>query len=122
MKTMAYGLAFLLLLSEISVACTVVGVAETTPSSRNVKIVVDPWGAVIPKADIQIYRRGSYPQNQLQLPKTNQEGRFAGSLEPSSYTDIILVPEFRTGVLAVEIARDGEQSELRETLQIAPGP
>jgi hypothetical protein len=81
--------------------------------------VVDPSGAVIPKAEIQVYERGAYPDKPLVRLKTNEGGQFAASLRPGIYTLTIQMPGFRMAFRSVELEADAGESELRETLQLA---
>ena len=81
-------------------------------------IVLDPVGAVIPKAKIQIHKRGSYPGEPMKTLKTNELGRFSDSLKPGAYTVIVRVPGFRTEFQGIEISPDGKDDELRQVLQV----
>ena len=96
---------------------------KTLPLERVRKldgIVQDPSGAVIPNAIVDIYKRGSYPQGLLSKLRTNQEGRFAVSLNPGSYTAIVQMPGFRTDFVIIEISPENQVGEVRKILQIGP--
>jgi hypothetical protein len=81
--------------------------------------VVDPIGAVVPKAEIQVYRRGSYPQQPAKTLKTDDLGRFSDNPDPGSYTVVIQMHGFRPEFLNVEISPSGKDDELRLPLQVA---
>ena len=100
-----------------------IDVLEQSPPSVRVKslngTVLDPLGAVIVMAEIQVYRRGAYPRNPSALLKTDGSGRFAASLEPGVYPAIFRIRGFKAEILGVEVVRDGGKRELRQTLQVA---
>ena len=96
-------------------------VEQAPPAARvrTLKVtVIDANSAVISNAEIQIHKRGSYPQDPVKIIKTNEVGRFEGSVESGTYTLIFRMRGFRSELLSVEIAPDGKDIELRETLQI----
>lgn len=98
------------------------GVEQSPPSLRLRELagtVVDPSGAVIAKAEIQVYKRGAYPGKPLVRLKTSETGQFTASLHPGIYTLIIQMLGFRTAFRSVELVPDAGESELRETLQLA---
>jgi hypothetical protein len=82
-------------------------------------VVLDPLGAVIPKAEIQIYKHGSYPGEPVKTLKTDDLGRLVESFEPGVYTIIVRKPGFQTQFQGVEISPDGKDEELRYVLQVA---
>jgi hypothetical protein len=94
----------------------------TTRMRSLIGTVVDPVGAVIPNAEVQVYRRGTYPQSPVKILNTTAEGRFEDSFEPGIYTIIIRMRSFgrwfRSEVIGVEIAPGGSETELRQTLQV----
>ncbi len=81
-------------------------------------LVLDPSGAAIPHAEIQVYKRGSYPKKPLAKGWTDQEGRFTVLLNPSSYTIIVRMQGFGTSIRVVEISPDGREGQLHEILQV----
>ena len=83
--------------------------------------VMDQIGAVIPHAEIQVYKRGSYPHGPVAKVWTDQQGRFTVPLNPDHYTVVIQRAGFRTGYRIIEISRDGADSQVREILQIGGG-
>jgi len=96
-------------------------VEQAPPSARlrTLKVtILDANDAVVPNAEIQIYKKGSYPQDLVKIAKTNDVGRFEGSLQPGTYTVIFRMRGFRSEVRCIEIARDGEESEMRQTLKV----
>jgi len=107
---------------RFSELCLVVDWVEQAPPAARVRTlkvtVIDANSAVISNAEIQIHKRGSYPQDPVKIIKTNEVGRFEGSVESGTYTLIFRMRGFRSELLSVEIAPDGKDIELRETLQI----
>jgi hypothetical protein len=97
-------------------------VEQSLPAARIRSLkgtVLDASGAVIPGAEIQVYKRGSYPETRVKALKATAEGRFVVSLEPGVYTVIFrMKPGFRSEFLGIEVALDGAETELRQTLQV----
>ncbi len=94
---------------------------QSAPGLRLRKLagtVVDPVGAVISKADVQIYKRGKYPYGTVTTLETNEAGRFEASLEPGVYTVIFRMYGFGKEFLEIEISPHGSETEVRETLQV----
>jgi hypothetical protein len=81
-------------------------------------VVLDPSGAAIPHAEIQVYKRGSYPQNPVAKVWSDQEGRFTVALNSDSYTIIVRVQGFGTGIRVVEISPDGGEGQFHQTLEV----
>jgi len=75
-------------------------------------------GAVIPHAEIQVYKCGSYPHNALTKVWTDQQGRFTVPLNPDRYTVVIQGLGFKTAYRIIESSPDGAEGQLREILQI----
>jgi hypothetical protein len=97
-------------------------VEESTPllKARSlVGTVMDQVGAVMPKAEVHVYRRGSYPQAPLHVLKTNDVGRFSDVLEPGIYTIVVSRYGFAPECFAVEVAPDGKECEWRQMLELA---
>ena len=95
---------------------------QSDPSQRLRRLagtLVDANGAVIPGADIQVYRRGKYLDGAPATFKTNDVGRFKASLEPGIYTVIFRMFGFEREFVEVEISPEGSERELYETLQVA---
>jgi hypothetical protein len=95
---------------------------QSPPSQRLIKLagtVADKTGAVIPGAEVQVFKRGKYPDEVLTTVKTNDVGHFAPTLEPGIYTIIIRMFGFSSTFVEVEISPDGTESELHKTLQVA---
>ncbi|MGC1484046.1 MAG: carboxypeptidase-like regulatory domain-containing protein [Candidatus Acidiferrum sp.] len=80
--------------------------------------VMDPVGAVIPKAEVQVYKRDSYPHSPVKILSTNETGEFSDLLEPGIYTVIVRASGFAAECLAVEIRRDDKECELRQILDV----
>jgi hypothetical protein len=95
---------------------------QFAPSQRLRKLagtIADKTGAVIPGVEVQVFKRGEYPDKVLITFKTNQVGRFEQTLEPGIYTIVIRMFGFTGTFLEVEIAPDGSENELHKTLQVA---
>ena len=97
-------------------------VEQLPPSARLRSLngtVLDPLGALIVTAEIQVYRRATYPQNPVASLKTDDRGRFAASLESGIYTVVLRARGFKSEIVGVEVTPVGSEKELRETLQVA---
>lgn len=98
--------------------------SERLPPSLRLRtlagVVLDQAGGVIPKAEIQIYKRGSYPREPVMTVKTDDEGKFSATPEPGVYTVIVRRLGFRPEFQGVEISPDGKGDELRQILQVPP--
>ena len=95
---------------------------QSDPSQRLRRLagtLVDANGAVIPGADIQVYKRGKCPDGAPATFKTNDVGRFEASLEPGIYSVIFRMFGFEREFVEVEISPEGSERELYETLQVA---
>ena len=82
------------------------------------RTVLDQAGAVIPHAEIQVYKRGSHPHNALTRVWTDQQGRFTVPLNPDRHTVVIQGLGFKTAYRIIEISPDDAEGQLREILQI----
>jgi Carboxypeptidase regulatory-like domain len=80
--------------------------------------VLDQAGAVISQAEIQVYKRGSYPHSPVAKVWTDGQGRFTVPLNPDHYTVVIQRTGFKTGYRIIEISPEGAEGQLREILQI----
>jgi hypothetical protein len=79
--------------------------------------VQDPWGAMIPGANIKVVRKGSTDKaNPLRL-KSDANGRFSAQLIDGVYIAVFSSPGFRTEIVPFEVARQGEK-EMLVKLQI----
>lgn len=81
-------------------------------------VVLDPAGGVAPHTEIDVYKRGSYPQNPVVKIWSDQEGRFTAPLNPDSYTIIFRSQGFTTSIRVIEISPDGREDRVRVILQI----
>jgi hypothetical protein len=98
------------------------GAEQSAPSQRLRKLagtIADKTGAVITGAEVQVFKRGKYPDEVLTTVKTNEVGHFAPTLEPGVYTIIVRMSGFNSTFVEVEISPDGSESELHKTLQVA---
>ena len=94
---------------------------KTTPIERVSQlngVVVDPAGAGIFNAEIAIYKHGSRPPNPLTKLKTNEEGQFAASLDPGTYTVVIQRPGFKTDLFVIEISPGNGEGKIQRILKI----
>ena len=100
-----------------------VDVVEQSPPSVRLKslngTVLDVLSAQIVTAEIQVYRRGTYPQDPVASLKTDDRGRFAALREPGIYTVVFTARGFKSEIVGVEVTPVGGEKELRETLQVA---
>jgi len=83
--------------------------------------VLDQAGAVIPHAEIQVYKRGSYPHSPVAKIWTDEQGRFTVPLNPDHYTVVIQRTGFKTGYRIIEISPEGAEGQLQEILQVGGG-
>ena len=100
-----------------------VEMVEQSPPSVRLRAlngtVLDPLSALIVTAEIQVYRRETYPQDSVASLKTDDRGRFAASLEPGIYTVVFKTRGFKSEIVGVEVTPLGSEKELRETLLVA---
>ena len=100
-----------------------VDIVEQSPPSVRLKslkgTLIDPLGAQIVMAEIQVYRRATYPQDPVASLKTDDHGQFSASLEPGIYTLVFRTRGFKSEIVGVEVTRGGTEKGLRETLQVA---
>ncbi len=95
---------------------------ESSPAIRSRSLkgrVVDPVGALVHEAEIQVYKRGSYPQSPIKVLKTDEGGRFSDTLDPGNYTVFVQMHGFRTEFFSLEISANGKDGELQLPLQLA---
>ena len=82
-------------------------------------IISDPSGAVIPHAEILVFKRDSYRRGQPVLKAwTDQEGRFKTTLDPGTYVVAIRTVGFKSAVHLVEVTSGGIETQIREVLQV----
>jgi hypothetical protein len=77
----------------------------------------DPWGAMIPGANIKVVRRGSADKSDVQRLKSDENGRFSAQLADGVYIAFFSSPGFRTEVVPFEVSGQGEK-EMLVKLQI----
>jgi len=98
--------------------------AEKAPVTELVRefggLLLDPSGASIPGAEIQVLRKDSQPAVVAKL-KSDEAGRFATRLADGTYVAFIQMPGFRRQVLAFEVARTAGPKQLRISMQIGSG-
>jgi Carboxypeptidase regulatory-like domain len=95
---------------------------EQSPPALRVRslrgTIMDPVGGVIPKAELQIYKRGSYPRNPVQKLETDENGEFADLLEPGAYTVVVRRLGFAPKCFAVDIAQDAQECTFLQTMDV----
>jgi len=95
---------------------------EESPPSLRVRslkgTVMDPVGAVIRGAEVQIYGRGAYPEGPMETLRTNEIGEFSDMLAPGIYTVVVRAPGFAPDCFAVEVRRESNECELFQMLEI----
>jgi hypothetical protein len=95
--------------------------AEKAPVTELVRefggLLLDPSGASIPGAEIQVLHKDSLPAVVAKL-KSDEAGRFATRLADGTYVAFIQMPGFQTQVLAFEVARTAGPKQLRIPMQI----
>ncbi len=98
--------------------------AEKAPVTELVRefggLLLDPSGASIPGAEIQVLSKDSQPAVVAKL-KSDEAGRFATRLADGTYVAFIQMPGFRRQVLAFEVARTAGPKQLRISMQIGSG-
>jgi carboxypeptidase family protein len=100
---------------------TNLAIAEKTPVTERIQgfrgLVVDPVGAPIPGAEIQVLRKGSVGEIVVTL-KSDEAGRFAAPLAGGTYVAFVRMLAFRTEVVGFEIAGGASAKSVRISMQI----
>ena len=86
------------------------------------RAVVDPAGARVPGALIEVYPRGSGSKSKAIQLKADENGRFSAPLADGTYTVVVRMQGFRIWFLLFQIARDGKAKELNASLRIGGCP
>jgi hypothetical protein len=81
-------------------------------------IVWDPAGAVIPNAEVAIYKRGAIDKLHPVRVKTGESGHFSVKLAPGIYTAVFTSWGFRTELLVFEITPGGSKEDLKVGLKV----
>jgi hypothetical protein len=98
--------------------------AEKNPPSEHIEefkgIVVDPAGATIAGAEIEIFPKGARIRGDARAvkSKTNAEGQFSVPLAEGVYTALFMIPGFQTKVVTFEINHSSGADGLRVSLQM----
>ena len=96
-------------------------VVEKTPATQHVQefsgLVVDPSGAPIPGAAIEVLRKGSHSESVVKL-KSDKAGRFGAPIAEGTYVAFFQMPGFRTEIVGFKVARDAPIEALRVLMQI----
>jgi hypothetical protein len=77
----------------------------------------EPWGAMIPGANIKVVRKGSADNRDVMRLKSDANGHFSAQLADGVYIAFFSSPGFRTGIVPFEVAAQGEK-EMLVKLQI----
>jgi hypothetical protein len=80
--------------------------------------VVDPSGAAIPQALIEIYSDGAKDGRHAVQLKTDADGSFLQHLNDGTYRTLVMFPGFKTNFFVFQISRSATDKNLRVPLQI----
>jgi carboxypeptidase family protein len=92
--------------------------ATTTKTRRFAGTVLDPAGAVIPRATIKVFEKGSGGRKILATLESDSEGRFSANLRSGSYTAVFMSQGFKTNIVVIQVSPDVAEQELRVPLQL----
>ncbi len=98
-----------------------IAVAENGASARTQQfagVVVDPAGALIKRARIQVFKKGSGGKNVLTSLESDEQGHFSSFLRAGSYTAVFMSPGFKTHIIVIEVSPDANERDLQVPLQI----
>jgi len=92
--------------------------ASTTNWVKDFKgLVFDQSGAVIPRAQVEIFRKDALDGGPLVKMETGEKGEFAAHLENGTYVATFRSQGLKTYVLVFEVSEKG-QAELHITLEV----
>jgi hypothetical protein len=80
--------------------------------------VLDPIGAVVPRASLAIYRQGAKDLAHPLKATADDGGQFYVQLKPGRYTVVVQSPGFKTQFVTIEISRDAPEKALNVKLNI----
>lgn len=80
--------------------------------------VLDPGGAVVPRASLAIYRHGSKNIAHPVKATADNAGRFSVRLKPGKYTVVIQSPGFEAPFVTIEVSRDAAERALNVNLNL----
>jgi hypothetical protein len=96
-------------------------IAEKTPITHTIPefegLLLDPSGAAIPGAEIEIIRTNSKPGPAAKV-KSDESGRFKSTLDDGTYVAFFQAPGFRTEIVAFELNKKADPKELRISIRI----
>ena len=120
--TLATATSFeMTLLSPVSLLEARIAIAEKTPSARTIPefqgLLLDPSGAAISGAEIEIIRKNSKPGPAAKV-KSDESGRFKSTLDEGTYGAFFQAPGFRTELVVFAINKKADPEELRISMQI----
>jgi Carboxypeptidase regulatory-like domain len=102
-------------------AQAVLAAAEKLPIRETVReftgSLQDPWGAMIPGANIKVVRKGSADNRDVMRLKSDANGHFSAQLANGAYIAVFSSPGFRTEIVPFEVAAQGDK-EMLVKLQI----
>ena len=107
--------------SSVSSLDARLAIAEKTPVTQRIHefngLLLDPSGAAIPGAEIEIMRKGSKGESVAKL-KSDEAGRFVAPLDEGTYVAFIQMPGFRTEIVAFELAQNAGPRDLSISMRI----
>ena len=101
-------------LDEYSLMTAKLQVTEQVPEFKG--HVVDPVGAAIPQALVEIYADGAKDGKHAVEIKTGADGSFLQHLGKGTYRALVISPGFRTSFVVFEISRSASAKDLRVPL------
>jgi hypothetical protein len=103
----------------ITLAAPAVNTAPINDYIRQFKgVVSDVTGAVIPKAQVQVYRRGEEVKEPVAKLRADVSGRFSAQLAPGAYVAFLESPGFKTRIVGFEIGPQLQAKDLQIQLVV----
>jgi uncharacterized GH25 family protein len=111
----------MILVPSVSLLDARLAIAEKTPITRNIHefkgLLLDPSGAAISGAEIEIIRKNSKPGPAAKV-KSDESGRFKSTLDDGTYVAFFQASGFRTEIVAFELDNKPDPKELRISMRI----
>jgi hypothetical protein len=96
-------------------------IVEKAPIAQRIQqftgLVLDPSGAAVSGAEIEVMRKGSKGGPVAKL-RADETGRFSASLDEGIYVAFIQMPGFRTEIVGVELAQGAGTDDIRISMRI----
>jgi hypothetical protein len=112
----------MILVPSVSLLDARLAIAEKTPITHTIPefegLLLDPSGAAISGAEIEIIRKNSKPGPAAKV-KSDESGRFKSTLDDGTYVAFFQAPGFRTEIVAFELNKKADPKELRISIRIA---